>query len=88
MIAFRRKGRHTKDDLFVVMNVSDRTYHQWAFTLSGKKAWKSIFNSDSAAFWGTGKDLEEQIREINIQNNSPVCEIKFNIPALSVQIFK
>jgi 1,4-alpha-glucan branching enzyme len=88
VMAFRRKGLHAKDDLFVVLNVSNRTYHQWAFTLSGKKAWKSIFNSDSAAFWGTGKDLEEQIKEINMQDKLPVCEIKFNIPALSVQIFK
>jgi 1,4-alpha-glucan branching enzyme len=88
VMAFRRKGRQSKDDLFVVLNVSDRTYHQWAFTLSGKKGWKSIFNSDSDAFWGSGIDLEEQIREINIQDKSSVCEIKFNIPALSVQIFK
>ena len=88
VIAYRRKGKDPKNDLFVVLNVSDRNYPQWAFTLDGKQAWKCIFNSDSIDFWGQGSPLNEQIREINIQPNAWVCEIKFDVPALSVQIFK
>jgi 1,4-alpha-glucan branching enzyme len=88
VMAFKRKGKHAEDELFVVLNISDKNYPEWAFKVYGKKTWKCLFNSDDLDFWGKGTVLNEQIEIKNIQGESPLCEIKYNIPALSVQMFK
>ena len=88
VLAFKRKGKKTKDDLFVVINTSNRNYSNWSFKLQGKKGWKEILNSNSLAYWGTGLHHNENLECKKLSQNVEGCEIKIEIPALSVLIFK
>jgi 1,4-alpha-glucan branching enzyme len=88
VLAFKRKGKKTKDDLFVVINTSNRNYSNWSFKLQGKKAWKESLNSNSIAYWGTGLYQNENLECKKLSQNKEGSEIKIEIPALSVLIFK
>jgi len=88
VLAFKRKGKKSKDDLFVVINTSNRAYSSWSFKLHGKKSWKEILNSNSISYWGNGSHQNENI-EIKKNSQTKDCsEIKIDIPSLSVLIFK
>jgi len=88
VLAFNRKGKESKDDLFVVINTSNRAYTDWSFNLHGKKNWKEIINSNSISYWGTGLHQNENLEIKKLSQNKEGCEIKIDIPALSVLIFK
>jgi 1,4-alpha-glucan branching enzyme len=88
VMAFKRKGKRKKDDLLVVLNVSGNHYHQWSMKISGKKTWKEILNTNDIAFWGTGQLLNPELICSSTNKKTMTCEIIFDIPALSMQIFK
>jgi hypothetical protein len=53
-----------------------------------KKSWKEVLNSNSIAYWGTGSHQNEQIEIKKNSQTKDLYEIKIDIPALSVLIFK
>ena len=88
VMAYKRKGRHRADDLLVVINVSDKTYQGWKMQVKGKNQWKEIFNSNRKEYWGSGECINEHITINHIDKKRKLCEIIFDIPALSAMIFR
>lgn len=88
VMAYKRKGRHRADDLLIVINVSDKNYHDWHMHVKGKLHWKEIFNSNHTKYWGTGECLNEHIAINYIDRKKKLCEIKLNIPAFTAMIFR
>jgi 1,4-alpha-glucan branching enzyme len=86
ILAFKRRGKKSKNDILVVLNISNNNYTECNFHISGKKIWNEIFNSNELQYWGTGEFL----------NPLPVLtkkllgsyEIKIAVPALSILIFR
>ena len=88
VMAYRRKGNDPMDDLLVVINTSNQFYTNWPIDAAGKTQWQCIFNSNHVDFWGT----DERAGDVHLSHKkagkSVDYEIKLNIPALSVQIYK
>ncbi len=88
IIAFKRKGKKNKDDLLIVLNMSNHHYSEWELFLHGKKTWKEIFNSNDIAFWGSGLGLNNELDIQILDKKNMLCKMKFDIPPLSAIIFK
>jgi 1,4-alpha-glucan branching enzyme len=88
VMAYRRKGKDVKDDLLIIVNTSEKKYQNWSMQISGKTQWKELLNSNAIEFWGTGELLNENIAIKIINKKNTLCEINFDIPALSILIFR
>ncbi|MFX6303931.1 alpha amylase C-terminal domain-containing protein, partial [Acinetobacter baumannii] len=54
VIAYKRKGKKDADDVLVILNMTPVVRENWEVHVHGKAKWEEIFNSDAAAYWGTG----------------------------------
>ena len=88
VMAYRRKGKNKKDDLLIIVNTSEKKYQNWSMQISGKTQWKELLNSNAIEFWGTGELLNENVFTKIIHKKNTLCEINFDIPALSILIFQ
>ncbi len=88
VMAYKRKGKNKKNDLLIVLNTSNKQYKNWIMPVSGKKEWACIFNSNDLAFWGTDEHINKNMTTKIIEKKTQRCEIKIDIPALSMQIFR
>jgi 1,4-alpha-glucan branching enzyme len=88
VVAFKRKGKNKEDDLLIVLNNSNKNFTNWGIVIEGKASWKEIFNSNSAAYWGSGKHMNDKITIKLIDKKTTTCEINITIPALSLLIFR
>ena len=85
VIVYKRKGKHTEDDLLVVLNMTPVVRHDWTVIVTGKQYTTEIFNSDSALFWGTGKVYNPDLRCEKLTNTTDqnTWELRLNIPPLA-----
>ncbi len=81
VIAYKRKGKHAKDDILVVFNMSTIPYYQFPIHVHGNKKWKLLFNSDAKDFWGAGDLLNTKI-PIEPQPDGWV-KLSVDLPSLS-----
>ena len=88
VVAFKRKGKNKEDDLLIVLNNSNKNFTNWGIVVEGKASWKEIFNSNSTAYWGSGKHMNDKITIKLIDKKTTTCEINITIPALSLLIFR
>ena len=88
VIVYRRKGRKMKDDLVVILNMTPVVRRNYTIRLTGKMAWKEIFNSDREQYWGTGNVFNPSPELVIVDKKSLLCEIKVHLPALGAVIFK
>ncbi len=88
VLMYKRKGRHRKDDLLVILNMTGKPHRDWSFEIKGKTEWQEIFNSDSADYWGTGNYMNQQLVCKQVDKKKKICEININIPALAAIIFR
>jgi 1,4-alpha-glucan branching enzyme len=88
VISFIRKGKKEKDNLLIVMNMTPVVRHDWIIEIAGKKKWKEIYNSDAAAFGGTGTVFNGEIKTKPLQDADTMTTINLNIPALSLIVLR
>lgn len=88
VISYKRMGKKRKDDLIVILNLTPVERIDWKIVTKAKKEYRIIFSSDDTAFWGTGRFSEQQIEIREVDKKAKVCEIKLNLPALSVLVLK
>ncbi len=62
VISYRRKGLLPENDIVIILNLTETIYENWTLQLSGKSAWTEILNTDSKAFWGSGKIINTVIQ--------------------------
>lgn len=86
ILAFKRRGKKSKNDILVVLNISNNDYTDCILHIKGKKIWNEVFNSNDIRYWGTG----EFLNPLPILTNKILGshEIKIAVPALSILIFR
>ena len=82
VVSFRRKGRNPDEDIVVILNMTPVVRRDWPLTLTGKLAWKEIFNSDSRDYWGTGDVFNPVIHTEVVDKKAKTVEIKLGLPPL------
>ncbi|MEP6675820.1 MAG: 1,4-alpha-glucan branching protein GlgB [Ferruginibacter sp.] len=88
VIVFKRKGKKSKDDLLIILNMTPVIRRDWKITVSGKSAWKEIFNSNDEKYWGTGDVFTPDAEATLVDKKDKRYEIKVHLPALGAVIFR
>jgi 1,4-alpha-glucan branching enzyme len=88
VLAFRRKGLQTEQDLLVVLNMTPVVRNNWKLYTYGKPSWVEIFNSDAKKYWGTGDVYNPHPTVTLVDKNEDKYEINLHLPALSAVVFK
>ena len=83
VIAFKRKGLKSENDVLVVMNMTPVPRHQFPIHVQGKKVWSVIFNSDEKKYWGAGDLTNLSIQVIPQDEKGDWNQLLLNLPALS-----
>jgi len=83
VMAYKRKGHNRKKDILVVLNVSANHYPGFTLQIPGKPGWKTLFNSNDIAYWGSGEMVNAPVYSEPVPKKRKLCEIKLDIPALS-----
>lgn len=86
VMVYRRRAKNPKKDILVVLNMTPVVRHDWTIRVKGKSSWKELFNSDSAAYWGTGQVYNPQPETRLVDKKNRVFEIKLQLPALGALI--
>ncbi|HET9055216.1 MAG TPA: 1,4-alpha-glucan branching protein GlgB [Chitinophagaceae bacterium] len=88
VIAFRRKGKKTKDDVVIILNMTPVVRQDWKLWLSDKESWKEIFNSDDKKYWGSGNVFNPDISCVLVNKKEKLYEITLHLPPLAAVILK
>ena len=87
VIVFKRKGNNKTEDVLVVLNMTPVVRRDWKLRVSGKAAWKEIFNSDKVDFWGTGDVYNPAVKTKLVDKENDTYEINIHLPALAGVVF-
>lgn len=88
VVAYMRKGKKKKDNMLIILNLTPVVRRDWLVKVSGKNAWKEVFNSDSAHYWGAGKVYNPSPEARLVDKKSRLYEIKVHLPALAAVVFR
>lgn len=88
VITYRRKGKDPTDDIVVILNMTPVVRWNWRLQLTGKDTWKEIFNSDAAAYWGTGDIFNPAPAAVLVDKKEKHVEINVHLPALGAVVLK
>jgi 1,4-alpha-glucan branching enzyme len=88
IIVYMRKGKKLKENLLIVLNTTPVVQNDWKVVVSGKSAWKEIFNSDQEKYWGTGDVYNPHPKIRVIDKKLGKYELNLHIPALAALIFQ
>lgn len=87
-IVFLRRGAAENEDLLVVCNFSPLAYEKYQIGVPYSGKYKEVFNSDSAAFGGTGKTnprVKASKKEICDDRENSIC---IQMPPMGIAVFK
>lgn len=88
VMVYKRKGKKPKHDILVILNVTPVVRHGWEIYVHEKEKWTEIFNSDSAAFWGTGDVYNPEINSTLVDKASKCYKLKVHLPALGAVVLR
>ena len=83
VIAFKRKGLKSENDVLVVLNMTPVPRHQFPIHVQGKKGWSEIFNSDAKKYGGAGDLTNSSITSHAQDEKGNWNQLLLNLPALS-----
>lgn len=88
VMVYGRNGKKSSDRLLIVLNVTSVVRNNWQIDVFGKKKWMEIFNSNDAAYWGTG-DVVNQSIDVQLVDKETQCyRLTLHLPALSAIVLK
>ena len=88
VIVYRRKGKKSKDDVVIVLNMTPVVRTDWKLYLDGKEKWTEIFNSDDKKYWGTGNTFNPDIPCTLVDKKEKRYELILHLPPLAAVILK
>jgi len=88
VLCYKRKGKKKKDDLLVLLNTTPVVRQNWKVEVEGKEKWVEVFNSDSAAFYGSGNVYNPAPAVHLVDKKAKRYEINCHLPALGAVIFR
>jgi len=88
VVAYRRKGVDPKEDLLVIMNMTPVVRQDWYIEVTGKSAWKEIFNTDGRDFFGTGDVSNPSVSVRLLDEETGKYALTVHLPALGGVVLK
>lgn len=88
VVCYRRKGKRSRNDILVILNMTPVVRHNWKVYAKGKPHWKEIFNSDDKKYWGSGDVLNPSPEIKLVDKKERIFEINVHLPALGGVILK
>lgn len=88
VVVFKRKGKKTKDDILVVLNMTPVVRENWSIHIQGKSKWAELFNSDAKKYGGTGNTLNPEIKTTLTDKKEKWYEISLHLPPLGALLLK
>ena len=88
VIAFKRKGLKSKDDILVILNMTPEVRQNWKINVFGKTKWSEIFNSDGVEFWGSGNVYNTDIEMTEIDKEAKYYTLNVHLPPLAAIVLK
>jgi 1,4-alpha-glucan branching enzyme len=86
VITYKRKGRKPKDDVLVMLNLTPVVRKDWEVHVKGKAKWKELFNSNDAAYWGTGDVFNPHIKAELTDAKEKWYKLTIQLPALGAVV--
>lgn len=83
VISFVRKGNRRKDDVLIILNLTQIPQLEWKIEVFGKKIWQEKFNSDDTKYWGTGNVMNKEITVTLHERKTKKYQLTLNLPPLS-----
>ena len=88
IMVYKRMGLSPKDDLIIVLNMTPQTHLDFEITVTGKKKWKEVFNSDAKKYWGTGDVTNSEIDSQIVNKAERKYKLRLNLPSLGALILR
>ncbi len=88
VIVYKRKGKKSKNDLLIILNMTPVIHMDWKVYTSDKDEWREVFNSDSKQYGGSGDVLNPSPSVTLVNKKHKVFEINVHLPALGAVILK
>ncbi|MBA2562090.1 MAG: 1,4-alpha-glucan branching protein GlgB, partial [Chitinophagaceae bacterium] len=88
VIVYKRKGKKSKNDLLIILNMTPVIHMDWKVYTSDKDEWREVFNSDSKKYGGSGDVLNPSPSVTLVNKKHKVFEINVHLPALGAVILK
>jgi len=88
VIAYRRIGKNTEDDLLIVLNMTPVVRYDWTVYTDGKLFSREVFNSDNQLFGGSGNVYNPDIRSELVDKDKLRYRLLLNLPPLAALILK
>jgi 1,4-alpha-glucan branching enzyme len=88
VVAYRRKGLDPEEDLLVIMNMTPVVRQDWYIEVTGKSAWKEIFNTDGRDFYGTGDVFNPLVSVRLLDEEKGNYALTLHLPALGGVVLK
>jgi 1,4-alpha-glucan branching enzyme len=88
VIAYRRKGQRTEDDILVVLNMTPVVRRDWKVITYGKTQWTEIFNSDQPGYGGTGDTYNPIVPVRPLAHDDGLGELTLHLPPLGAIFLK
>jgi 1,4-alpha-glucan branching enzyme len=83
VVSFLRKGNNRKDDVLVILNLTQIPRLDWKVEVFGKKKWQEKFNSDHTKYWGTGSVINKEIEVKLLEKRTKKYQLSVQLPPLS-----
>lgn len=83
VVSFLRKGNNRKDDVLVILNLTQIPRLDWKVEVFGKKNWQEKFNSDYIKYWGTGSVINKEIEVKLLEKRTKKYQLSVQLPPLS-----
>jgi 1,4-alpha-glucan branching enzyme len=88
VVSYKRKGKQPEDELLIILNMTPVVRYNWEVYVTGKAAWKEIFNSDAPRFWGSGNVYNPNIQAVEIEAENLLYKLTVHLPPLGALVLK
>jgi 1,4-alpha-glucan branching enzyme len=88
VISYKRKGKDSKDDLLILLNLTPVVRRDWKVYTSGKSEWREVLNSDEKKYWGTGDTSNPDPQVQLVDKKAKTYEINVHLPPLGAIVLK
>jgi 1,4-alpha-glucan branching enzyme len=88
VLFYKRKGKKTKDDLIIAINLKTTPVHDYEIEVFGKSNWVEILNTDWKKYWGSGDVFNPEIICSVVHKKEKIYKIKLQLPPLGVIVLK
>lgn len=88
ILAFMRSNGVAKDEILVVMNITNIPKTNWEIDVEGKAKWREIFNTDDKKYFGSGDYGNTKVVCKVVDRKKHLHKLTINIGPFALMMFK